>query len=428
MGKTKVLKISQLKDLPSGCLDGVTVLDFTWVLAGTHATKMLADMGANVIKIDQYPNGAIERNLPMTFEKNGISQSSYHLNVNRGKKSLCVNLKTPEGMNIMEKLITKCDVIIENFAPGVMDRLKLDYDTVKQIKGDIIYCSLSSFGHWGPYSKKPGYDMIAQGASGWTSQSEQIQIAPVSIGDTVSGIHAALAIVSAVYAKSRTGIGQNIDISMMDCLFSLHENTLPWYTTGQAVGQHVEVPKVGRFHPGYAPYGIYEGKNGWICIANINEGRWEPMIKVMGEKYHWLLTDPRLGSVLSRCNNAFVIHEAVEEWVMSVKSVEEAQRLLETADVPCMKALTIQELADSDPQIQAREMMVMVEQPFMGPVKMYGSPIKMSKNPSCVRGYAPFLGEHNYQVLVDILSYSAEEIESLYNKGVLRHESAVEQL
>jgi len=423
-----VQTVRDIKNLPPGPLEDVVVLDFTWVLAGTHCTKMLADMGATVIKIEQHPNGAIERGLPLTVEKNGVAQSSYHLLVNRGKKSVCVNLKKPEGMSIIYDLIKKSDMIVENFAPGVMDRLKLDYESVKKIKEDIIYCSISCFGHWGPYSRKPGYDMIAQGASGWTAQSEHAQIAPVSIGDTVAGVHAGLALVSALHAKYIKGIGQNIDISMMDCLFSLHENTLPWYTIGQAVGQEVDIPKVGRLHPGYAPYGIYEGKNGWICIANINEARWEPMIKIMGAKYNWMLNDPRLDSVLARCNNAGVIHEVIEEWVKSVDSVEEAQRMLESADIPCIRALTLQELADSDPHIKAREMMPMIEQPLLGTVKMYGSPLKMSETPSCVRGYAPFLGEHNHKVLVNFLGYSKEQVEALYESKVLHHEDAVERL
>jgi len=177
-------------------------------------------MGATVIKIEPYGVGANERHLNIQKTHDGVTQSSYSINVNRGKKSLCINLKTPQGLDIMKDLIKQSDVVLENYAPGVMERLGLDYESVKKIKEDIIYCSISCFGHWGPYSHKPGYDMIAQVASGWTAQSEVYQIAPNSIGDTVAGVHAALAIVSALYARNVQGIGQNIDIAMVDCLFS----------------------------------------------------------------------------------------------------------------------------------------------------------------------------------------------------------------
>ena len=244
-----------------GPLFDVTVVDFTWVLAGPHASKTLADMGANVIKIEQYKAGANERWLPLRVTNNGVTQSSYSINNNRGKKSVCVNLKNAKGMEIVKELIKKSDLVIENFAPGVMDRLGLNYESCRELKEDIIYCSISCFGHWGPYSHKPGYDMIAQGASGWTAQSDPEIIAPVSIGDTTAAMHAVSAMLAALHYREKTGKGQNIDISMMDCLFSLHENTLPWYMISEATGTPVDPIKIGAKHPGYAPYGIYKGKD-----------------------------------------------------------------------------------------------------------------------------------------------------------------------
>ena len=419
---------ASLKNLKPGCLHGVTVLDFTWVLAGPHGAKMLADMGATVIKVEQHPTGAIERYLPMKVTHDGVAQSSYSINVNRGKKSICVNIKNPKGMALIHDLIKKSDVIVENFAPGVMKRLQLDYESVKKIKEDIVYCSISCFGNWGPKSHLAGYDIIAQGASGWTNQSELVQIAPVSIGDTLAGIHAALGITSALFARQVQGVGQHIDISMTDCLFSLHENTLPWYTLGQAIGKNIKAPKIGRVHPGYSPYGIYKGKDGYLCVAALAENRWEPLVRVMGEKYSYLLTDPRSSSVEQRCINPIFINGVMDEWVMSMDSVSEAERLLAEVDVPCTRALSIEELADGDPQITAREMMPIVEQPFIGPMKMFGSPLKFSKTPSCIRGYSPFIGEHNNHVLVDILGFSEEQVKVLYNENVITHEEAVDRL
>jgi len=420
--------MTELKDAKPGSLDGVTVIDCTWVLSGPHCSKLLADMGATVIKIEPYGVGANERHLNIQKTHDGVTQSSYSINVNRGKKSVCVNLKTTQGLEIIKELIKQADVVLENYAPGVMERLGLDYEAAKQIKEDIIYCSISCFGHWGPYSHKPGYDMIAQVASGWTAQSQVYQIAPNSVGDTVAGVHAALAITSALFARNVQGIGQNIDIAMVDCLFSLHENSVPWYALGQAVGEPIYPGKIGRTHEGYAPYGIYEGKNGVVGIALLSNNRWEAMVRTMGEKYLWMIDDPRTVDVHSRCMNPKLVNEAVAEWVMAQDSVEEVERIFDEVEIPCMRARTIPELCDTDPQIKAREMMPEIYQPFIGPIKMYGSPIKMSETPSCIRGYSPFLGEHNDQVLREVLGYSPEQVKNLYDSGVIYREEAVDRL
>jgi crotonobetainyl-CoA:carnitine CoA-transferase CaiB-like acyl-CoA transferase len=419
-----------MEQLKPGPLQGVTILDFTWVLAGPFATRMLADMGAYIVKVERYKDGTNERHLPLRITHNGVTQSSYNLNCNRGKKSICINLKNPRGMKLIHELIKKSDVLIENFAPGVMDRLKLDYESVKKINEKIIYCSVSCFGHWGPYSHKPGYDMIAQGASGWTDQSISPQIAPVSIGDMTASVNAAVAICGALYSREKTGIGQNIDISMMDCLFAFHENTLPWYLISSAIGKPVDPPKIGRHHPGYAPYGIYKGKDGYITIASLTQPRWEGIVKTMGRDYEWLLKDPRAATVSTRCceENAPFIHKIVEEWVMAQDSVAEAERKLEENECPCLRVRSVKELADSDPHIKAREMMVEVEQPFIGKVRMYGSPLKMSETPTGVRGPAPLLGQHTDEILKTVLEYENEQVKELYDQEVVYNEPAVDRL
>jgi crotonobetainyl-CoA:carnitine CoA-transferase CaiB-like acyl-CoA transferase len=380
--------------------------------------------------VERYKDGTNERHLPLRITHNGVTQSSYNLNCNRGKKSICINLKNPRGMELIHELIKKSDVLIENFAPGVMDRLKLDYESVKKLNKKIIYCSVSCFGHWGPYSHKPGYDMIAQGASGWTDQSISPQIAPVSIGDMTASVNAAVAICAALYARQQTGVGQNIDISMMDCLFAFHENTLPWYLISSAIGKPVDPPKIGRHHPGYAPYGIYKGKDGYITIASLTQPRWEGIVKTMGRDYEWLLQDPRAATVSTRCceENAPFIHKVVEEWVMAQDSVAEAERKLEENECPCLRVRSVKELADSDPQIKAREMMVEVEQPFIGKVRMYGSPLKMSETPTGIRGPAPLLGQHTEEILADVLGYKKEQVKELYEQEVVYNEPAVDRL
>jgi crotonobetainyl-CoA:carnitine CoA-transferase CaiB-like acyl-CoA transferase len=419
-----------MEKIKPGPLSDVTVLDFTWVLAGPHATKTLADMGANVIKVEQYELGANERWQALRVEHDGVIQSSYHINCNRGKKSLCINLKHPHGLEVIQELIMKSDILIENFAPGVMDRLKLDYESVKKIKPDIIYCSISCFGHWGPYSRKPGYDVIAQAASGWVGQSDPPSMAPVSIGDTTAAMHACTAMLAALHHKVVTGEGQNIDISMVDCLFSLHEHALPWYWAGEATGNPVKTFRTGQKSHSSAPYGIYNGNNGFIAIASMTESRWPQLVDLMGTAFEWLKTDPRAKDVPTRSlpENTVVIHEAIESWVMSQDSVEEAERQLDAVGIPCSRVKGVEELATVDPHIKAREMSPKVFQPFLGPMKMFGSPLKFSETPSAVRGYAPFLGEHNKEILSNYLRYSSEKIESLYREKVLYEAPEVERL
>lgn len=413
-----------------GPLSDITVLDFTWVLAGPHATKTLADMGANVIKVDRYKDGANERWQPHRVEKDGVTQSSYHLNVNRGKKSICVNLKHPKGLEVITDLLKVSDLVIENFAPGVMGRLKLDYESVRKIKPDIIYCSISAFGHSGPNSDKPGYDVIAQAASGWTSQSTPPLMAPVSIGDTTAAMHACTAMLAALHHRNQTGQGQNIDIALVDCLFTLHENAFPWYWASEAAGKPLVMSATGQKSPGFAPYGIYNGKNGQIAIASMTQNRWPALVDLMGPECAWLKEDPRYNELESRCTvaNAGVVHDAIEKWVMAQESVQEAERLLEEVGIPCARAKGLVELATEDPQIGEREMRPRQFQPFLGPVRMYGSPLKFSETPSCIRGYAPFVGEHNKDVLSSVLQYSLDEISGLYQDGVLYHAPEVERL
>ena len=346
--------MAQFDNLPTGCLDGVTILDFTWVLSGPHCTKMLADMGAKVIKVEPFAVGAMERHLLMTKTVDGVEQSSYSINVNRSKKSISLDLKMPQAREIVAGLIKKSDVLIENYTPGVMNRLGFDYESAKKIKEDIIYCSISCFGHWGPYSNRPGYDIISQAASGFSDMYEVPQGSPISAGDVISGTNAAVAILGALYAKKVHGYGQNIDISMVDSLLAVNENYLPWYNISQAVGDTLEVLPLGRYYDNYAPFGVYQAKDGRINIACLEEQRWPSMVDAMGEGYAWLKDDPRCTDVNTRCLNATWLNMIVDEWVMSLDSVYEAERRLTRVGVACQRVLTVQEISDT-PHVRARK-------------------------------------------------------------------------
>lgn len=418
-----------METLRQGPLSDVNVLDFTWVIAGPHATRTLADMGANVLKVEHFKNGTNERHQALQVEKNGVIQSSYHINLNRGKKSLCINLKHPKGIDLIHDLIRKCDIIVENFAPGVMKKLNLDYDSVKKIKHDVIYCSISAFGHWGENFERPGYDIIAQAASGWLGLSADHTPAPVAVGDTTASMHACTAILAALHHKMISGQGQNIDISLVDCLFTLHDTSFPSYWISEAAGQKPFVmPGVVNRSPTTAPYGVYKGKNGSIVIALMSQNRWPDLVDRMGPDYGWLKTDPRTRDVSSRCKNAFVVHDALEAWVMSQASVEEVEKILEAAGIPCSRVKSIPELATTDPLLGTREMRIEKIQPFLGAVKMYGSPLKFSETPSMIRGYAPFLGEHNREVFQTMLDYSPGRIDELYREDIIYEAPEVERL
>lgn len=414
-----------MKTIKPGPLSGVKVLDFTWVLAGPHATRTLADMGATVFKSEQFIVGTAERYQAIQVEKNGITQCSYHINENRGKKSLCVNLKNPKGLEIIHDLIKQCDIIIENFTPGVMDRLKLDYESVKKIKPDILYCSISAFGHWGPNCQKPGYDVIAQAASGWVALVAGQIPAPVAIGDTTAAMHACTAILAALYHRMVTGQGQNIDISLVDCLFTLHETAFPSYWIYEAVGKEYVSPPKGQQSNTSSPYGIYNGKNGGIAIALMMEKGWSELVDLMGPGYEWLKTDPRTCDNVKRCTigNATIVHEALDAWVMSLDSVEEAERKLDSIGIANCRVKSIKELATTDPHLGAREMRLKQFQPFLGTMTMCGNPMKFSETPATIRGYAPFIGEHNQEILSEVLGYSQEKIEELFREGGVLYEA-----
>lgn len=409
-----------------GALEGLRVLDFTWVYAGPFATRQLVDMGAEVIKVEPFGTGALERRYSLVMERNGVKQSSYHVFLNRGKKSLSIDLKTRKGLKIIKELVKKSDVMISNMAPGAMKELGLGYEAVRRINPRIIYCTISCFGHYGAYATEPGFDLIAQVASSWCGQTDPPAPAPLAIGDCNAAMHATTAILAALYYREKTGRGQNIDISMTDCLFHLNENNGPGY-----LFSHRTVPAVPntRWAAAYAPYGLYKGRDGLIAIAALSDVLWEKLVRTMGEGYEWLLTDPRTCELEVRLTyrNAPFIHGTLEEWVGKFDSVQQVEDILRKAGIPAMRVRTFAEVVDA-PYIRDREMLVKMEQPFVGEIEIYGSPFRMSETPGRVMGHAPLIGEHSRAVLSQLLGYSESEIERLLAEGVIYKEPAVDRL
>jgi CoA:oxalate CoA-transferase len=407
-------------------LKGLRVLDFTWVYAGPFCTRQLVDLGAEVIKIEPPEIGALERRYSLILERNGVKQSSYSVFLNRGKKSLSINLKSEKGLNIVRELIKKSDIAISNMAPGSMKSMGLGYEDMKNINPRIIYCTISCFGQYGSYADAPGFDLIAQVASGWCGQSDPPMPAPLAIGDSNAGMHATSAILAALYYREKTGKGQSIDISMTDCLFHSHENNPPGYLFSKRT---VPAQKNGRWLSAYAPYGLMKAKDGFIAIAALSDAIWEKLVSVMGNNYTWLLTDPRTDLLTKRLSyeGAPFVHKTVEEWVQTLDSAAQAEDLLRKAGVPAMKVRGFEEICDA-PYIKDREMLVKTKQPFVGEFETYGSPFKMSETPGKVMGYSPLLGENNQEVLSKDLGYRKKDIDKLYEEGILYKEEAVDRL
>jgi len=407
-------------------LKGLRVLDFTWVYAGPFCTRQFADLGAEVIKVEPPETGALERRYSLVLDRNGVKQSSYAVFLNRGKKSVSIDVRSKEGLAIIHELIKKSDIMVSNMAPGTMDDLKLGYKQVKRVNPAIIYCTISCFGHYGSYAKQPGFDLIAQTASAWCGQTDPPCPAPLAIGDSNAGMHATAAILAALYYRQKTGQGQAIDISMTDCLFHSHENNPPGYLFSKRT---VPAAKNTRWASAYSPYALIKGKNGFIAIAALSDALWENLVTAMGHEYAWLRDHPRTNELSKRISyaNAPFVHTQLEEWAQHFDSVEQIEDLLRQAGVPAMKVRGFEEVCDA-PYIRDREMLVRTKQPFVGEFEIYGSPFKMTQTPGRVNGYSPFLGEHNAHVLSSLLGYSKRDIARLYHKGVLYHEEAVDRL
>ncbi len=413
-------------DDSKGALQGIRVLDLTWVYAGPFATRQFADMGAEVIKIEPCEVGALERRYALVMERNGVKQSSYSVFLNRGKKSLSLDLKSEKGGEIIRELARRSDVMISNMAPGAMNELGLGYDAICEINPGVIYCTISCFGHQGPYAGEPGFDLIAQAASGWCGQSDPPMPAPVAIGDANAGMHAVAAILAALYYREKTGRGQSIDLSMTDCLFHTHENSPPAFLFSNRT---VPARPNSRWYAAYSPYALIKGRNGLLAVAALSDALWERVVAAMGEDYEWLLTHPRTCELTLRLSyeNAPFVHQTIEDWVMRLDSVEEAERRLRAAGVPAMVVRGFEEVADA-PYLRERGMVVKAYQPFVGEIETYGSPFKMSRTPGEVRGHGPLLGENCREVLTTVLGYEEEQVDSLFEQGVIYKEPAVDRL
>jgi len=386
-------------------LDGIKILDLTRVLAGPFCTMILADLGAEVIKLEIPKKGDDTRQYPPFIK----SESAYFMNLNRNKKSLTLNLKNPQGKEVFQDLIKKVDVIIENFRPTTMEGLGLGYENLKKINPKIIYASISGFGHYGRYKNRPGYDIVAQAMGGIMSVTGWPGGPPTrtgtAIADILAGLNACIGILSALNYRDSTGEGQEIDISLVDSVVFAME------TLNQIYIVEKRIPKrEGNRYEFIYPYDSFKAQDDWFVLGVGNDNIWERFCKVINKEN--LINDEKFSSNNKRVENHIKIKKIVEEWA-SDKKVNEIISILLDNKIPCAPIYSVDQVVN-DPHIaNDREMFLEIEHPTLGKIKLGGNPIKLSKTKPTIRQAPPLLGQHTEEILGGILSYSKEKIKKL---------------
>ena len=393
-----------------GPLDGIKVLDLTRVLAGPYATMLLGDLGAEVIKIEQPGTGDESRNFGPF--KNGFSL--YFMSVNRGKRSITLNLKTERGQAIFRRLLAHTDIVVENFRPGTMEKLGLDYDTLKPEHPSLIYAACSGFGQTGPYSQQGAYDMIIQGMGGIISITGEPEGPPVRVGTSISDITAALfttiGVLSALHHRNQTGKGQFVDVAMLDSLVAVLENAVVrYFATGEA-------PKpLGARHPAITPFEAFASADGHVIIALGNDTLWAKFCEHV--KRLDLISDERFRTNADRTENHAELFPILSD-IMSQRATDDWIDALGTISVPCGPINTMDKVVNH-PQVQAREMVTRIAHQITGEVEVPGVPIKLSDTPGNVDAPAPSLGEHTNEILTSVLKMSPDEVAKLKQDGVI---------
>ena len=394
----------------AGPLKGIRVLDLTRILAGPYATMILRDLGAEVIKIEQPETGDEARDFGPF--KNDFSL--YFMSVNRGKKSVTLNLKSPRGKELFLELVKGSDILVENFRPGTMEKLGLDYESLKKHQPSLLYAACSGFGQTGPYAMRGAYDMIIQGMGGIISITGEPDRPPVrvgtSIGDITSALFTTIGLLSALRHRDQTGEGQLIDVGMLDCQVAILENAMVrYFSTG-------DIPRpLGRRHPAITPFEVFESADGYVVIAIGNNELWRKFCDHVDRPA--LIDDERFHTNALRTENHESLFPILAE-IMCRRTTDAWVEALEAIGVPCGPVNTVDKVAN-DPQVLARDMIAEVEHDTTGTVQIPGIPIKLSETPGQIDAPAPNLGEHTSEVLTDLLKLGAEEVNQLKQDGVI---------
>ncbi len=392
-------------------LENITVLDLSRVLAGPFATMMLADMGAEVIKVEEPTAGDDTRRWGPPFLE---GESAYYLSVNRNKKSLTINFKQPEGVAAVQRLAQTADVLVENFRPGTLKRLGLDYEELHRQNPRLVYCSISGFGQTGPDCHRPGYDLVIQGEGGVMSLTGFPEGPPTKVGisfaDMVAGLYAVQGILLALRVAERTGTGQHVDVSLLDCQVALLTfQAQSYFISG------VNPTRIGNDHPMITPYETFPTADGFLNIAVGNESQWQRFCAGIGRDD--LAGDVRFASVRLRVEHRHQLKPLLVS-ALRQRTTREWLAILAKAEIVCGPVKTVEEVL-RDPQVVARAMIAQFDHPRIGRTNVCGIPIKLSETPGEVRSAPPLLGEHSEEVLVRELGMSREEISRLRQLGTI---------
>ncbi len=395
----------------AGPLEGIRVVDLTRILAGPYCTMMLGDMGAEIIKIENPDGGDDTRGWGPPF-LNGVS--TYFISINRNKKSLTLNLKDERGKELLRDLIRKGDVMVENFRPGALEKLGFPWEEIHRINPAMIFASLSGFGQTGPRKSEPGFDVVIQGEGGIMSITGEPDAPPskvgASIADITAGMLAAQGILLSLYHREKTGVGQMVDVGMLDgqvALLTYHANN--YFGTGKLP------PRRGNKHPSITPYETYACRDGYFNLGVGNDSLWRRFCDAMGLGH--IKEDPKFAINKDRVDNRLELQEILDAF-FAEKTVGETLDALRSAGIPCGPINNLEQVLN-EPQVLAREMVVDVDVPVAGPTKVTGVPIKLSETPGGVRTPPPTLGQHTDEVLESVLGMDEAQRSALRDEGVV---------
>jgi crotonobetainyl-CoA:carnitine CoA-transferase CaiB-like acyl-CoA transferase len=393
-------------------LEGIKVLDFTQYLAGPSCTRLMAEMGADVIKVEIPPYGDPTRPAPPRKNR----RSAYHVQQNRGKRSLAVDMSRPEGIELLKELVREVDVVVENYSPGVMARRGLGYEELRAINPRIIMCSISGFGQSGPLSNKTAYDFIAQAYAGMAYMTGDPDGPPMLTGlgvaDTSTGVHGFAAIGYALFRRDRTGEGAHLDIGMVDSMYHMQEVAV----SSPSLDPNFRPTRSGRFYGAVVPAGIFKGPEGWIVVFAA-ENQIDSLWRAMGRPE--LAEDPRFARNPDRLKHRDEVTAVIEEWMAGFETDRDVIAALEAERVPCGPVTKPWELDQAHEHFVERGTVRTVDDPYTGPIQVPGFPLRFSDAPELPDLVAADLGEHNASVLADVLGYDADAVAALEADGIL---------
>ena len=396
-------------------LNGIKVIDLTHMLAGPYAGMVIADLGAEVVKVEPLATGEMTRGLLKSDPNYSYKQfGAYFLTLNRNKKSVSLDLKSEEGLEVFYDLVKSADVVLNNFSAGVVKKLKVDFESLKKINPRIVTCSITGFGETGPHASRPAYDQIVQAYSGGMSITGPDVNTPtragIPIGDLGSGLYSVIGILSALLSREKTNLGQHIDMSLLDVQISL----LTYMATMQTLSG-IDPEPIGNAHFVHVPYNTFTTKDGFVVIAVITDAFWEALLDVVDVES---LRDPKFSKSIDRLKNQEFI-EAQLNKVLSTKTSDFWVDALNSAKVPCGPINSFSQ-ALNDEQVQHRNMIVEVEHPDGGTVKMPGNPVKLSYTNEDTYSPPPHLGSHTKEILKDWGEYDEKSIQALIDKKIIQ--------